>query len=121
MSQEIDDKHYAYGKALYEAGKFEEAANAFRVLCGKREDPKFVEALAICLESMGCFQDAYTAWMRVAQMKPNHPRAHFQAAGCALTIGKPQDAKQHLVNASRLATDDLLQSKIRLLAERNFI
>lgn len=120
MGQEIDDKHYAYGRALYKAGQFEEAANAFRVLCGRKEDPKFVEALAICLEKMGCFQDAYAAWMRVAQMKPNHPAAYFQAAGCALTLGKTQDARQHLGNAKQLATDDLLRGKIQLLMERNF-
>lgn len=102
MDQIEVERFYAYGFAQYGSGNWNEAADAFRVLCTKRPlEPRFWFALGGTLQEAGSYQDALHSWAMAALLKGDDPYPHFHAAECCLSLKMTHDAAKALAESDR--------------------
>ena len=68
------EEFYAYGFAQYNSGRWDEAADAFRVLCTNRPlEPKFWFGLGATMQEAGSYMEALHSWAMVALLKKEDP------------------------------------------------
>ncbi len=85
--------HYNLGKAMKNAGRFEEAATSYRRAISLR--PDFADAhsnLAYVLKQLGQFDAAEASCRRVVELNPNSAIAHNNLGSVLQEAGRLQDA-----------------------------
>jgi len=113
-SKEEQESLYTSAYALYEKGKFSDAAALFTqlILC----DP-FVErswrGLAAAQQMDKKHKEALHAWALVALLKSDDPRPHLHAAECLLAIGEKIEAQKALNEVEKRLSDDALSQTLR--------
>jgi type III secretion system low calcium response chaperone LcrH/SycD len=94
---------YAQGFALYEAGRFEEAAQYFSVLCTNYPiEKRFWFGLSASLQEQREWNRALLAWAMVVVLDSNDPYPHFHAAECAFSLGQMDDALRALESVKKI-------------------
>lgn len=119
MSLDVE-KFTTYGVAQYRSGNWDEARDAFRVLCSNRPlEPQFWVALGACLQEAGSYEEALEPWAMAALLMPNDPYPHFHAAECYFSLSQTEDAGKALAeSAAHISGDHPLAPKINLLKEQ---
>lgn len=112
---------YTYAYALYQAGKAEDAAKAFQVLCTRNPlEARFWFGWAAALQGCANYKKALPVWAMSALLDPKSPYPHFHAAECATSLENREDALLALSQAKTLINSDShpLTSPIQALEER---
>lgn len=121
----INEHYYAYAVALYEAGKFEDAEEAFSILCSRdKEEPRFRFGLAVCNQELKRYQKAIAEWDLAIQTAniTDFPRTgmYYHKAECHLSLGQRTEAIKELNNElNNNPIDSNTAQKIHLLIVRN--
>jgi type III secretion system low calcium response chaperone LcrH/SycD len=120
FSLQEQENLYAGAFALYESGKFSDAAEVFTqlILCNP-----FVErswrGLAAAQQLNEKFEEALHAWALTALLNSTDPLPHYHAAECLFSLDNREEALKALNEAEKLlgkdSTSEVLRSKIALL------
>ena len=112
---------YKSAFALYEAGKFREAACVFTDLCSHAPyEYAFWKGLASSLLMEENFEPSLSAWGVCAILNEKDPYPHFHAAECLISIKQFADAIKALDKAYERALemkDEKLLGKIETLKQ----
>lgn len=107
---------YALAHNLYESGKYDEAANMFRLLVMVNHfEFKYLFGLAASLQLLKEYFQAATTYMIAATLDTSSPLPHYHAAECYLKLHDPGSACISLGLAIDSASN---QEKYALLKER---
>lgn len=111
---------YTDAFAQYEAGKFTEAIEAFRLLCYRHPlEGRFWFGLAASLQESRKYEEALQAWAVAAVLKRRDPYPHFHAAECYFSLQNLEDGAKALDEAAEKSNENLdLKEKIALLREQ---
>ena len=111
---------YADAFAQYESGRFEDAIEAFRLLCFQYPlEGKYWFGLAASLQEGKQYNDALQAWAVASVIKQTDPYPHFHAAECYFSLQNLDEALMALDAASEHAgQNEDLQEKIALLRQQ---
>lgn len=122
LGEEEVERFYAYGFAHYGSGKWDEAADVFRVLCTRRPlEARFWFALGATLQEAGSYKDALHSWAMAALLKAEDPYPHFHAAESYFSLRMREDAAKALAESEtrvRAEPDHPLKDKIALLRQQ---
>jgi type III secretion system low calcium response chaperone LcrH/SycD len=84
----------------YNAGKYEDAANVFRLLCTLDHfEIKYWKGLAASRENMKDYNGALQAYGYLTLMDVHDPYPSFHGAKCLLALGRTADAESGLLAA----------------------
>ena len=119
LTQVEVEQFYAYAFAQYQSGLFEQAADAFHLLCVRRPfEARFWFGLAATLQEEQKYERALTAWAMVALLDKQDPYPHFHAAECAFSMNNLRDATFALKETeARIDPIHPLRDRIPLLKE----
>lgn len=109
---------YAAGFALYEGGKYSEAADCFRVLTTEEPgDRRFWMGLGAAHQLLENYELSLQAYACAAELEPKNPKIHMHAAECFWALGNKSQAEEALVSASSFAEDPKLLMKLEVMKE----
>lgn len=107
---------YSLAHNLYENGKYDEAANLFRLLIMiDHFEYKYHFGLAACMQMLEDYLKACTAYMMAASIDIKTPLPHYHAAECFLKMQEPGSACISLDLAIEAAGN---QKEFSILKER---
>lgn len=111
---------YADAFNQYEAGRFQEAVEAFRHLCFLHPfEAKFWFGLAASLQESRSYPEALEAWAVTALLNPKAPHPHFHAAECYFSLQNREEALTALDEAAMKVGNDVdLEEKIAFLRQQ---
>lgn len=120
MTEEDVQTFYSHGSAQYGSGRWNEAAEIFRVLCTHRPyESKFWFGLGATLQMATHYREALQSWAMAALLNDKDPFAHFHAAECYFSLNEPIEGKKALEAADTLSqAHPQLKKKTALLRER---
>ena len=127
MSQDTIEAFYAFGHALYEGGKYENAMHFFRFLTlVDSQNRKHWMGLGAAYQMLKEYERALQCYGFAALQNEKDPKAHFHAAECFFSLNQAENGAEAL-NSARLVAlkqpkkfNDLL-TRIAIMLERNKI
>lgn len=116
LPQEHLESIYGLAHNLYESGKYDEAANLFRMLIMiDHFDYRYHFGLAACMQMLEDYLKACTAYMMAATIDVKTPLPHYHSAECFIKMEEPGSACISLDLAITAAGD---QKEFAILKER---
>ncbi|MCE2447411.1 MAG: tetratricopeptide repeat protein [Candidatus Latescibacteria bacterium] len=107
LNPQARNAHYNLGKALYEQGRYEEAADAYRVAAKQRPNYAKVHAnLGIVLNELGRFEEAATHLRRAIALAPKTKHRYYHLGNALYGQGRYAEA----VDAYRVAVEQIPDS-----------
>lgn len=109
---------YASGYALYEGGKYREAADCFRVLTLEEpSESRHWMGLAAAHQMLAEYELALQAYACAADLHPQNPYTHLHAAECFFALGKKDDAAEALAACGQTTSEPHILDKIAVMKE----
>lgn len=97
LSDDMIEGLYTFGHRLYTTGKYDQAAQLFRLLIMlDSTQARFMMGLAACLHMKKDFESAATAYLLCGILDPRNPLPHYHAADCYMEMNQPGLAIQSL-------------------------
>jgi type III secretion system low calcium response chaperone LcrH/SycD len=113
LSKEAIENLYAVAYSLYNNGKYQDAANCFRILMvASPKDARHLMGLGASQHMLQQFQDAANTYALASFLDKENPYPHLHAAECYWEIGKTEIAFSALESARQLVKQTKYQDVI---------
>ena len=107
LSSEDASLLYTIAHNFYEVGDYEQAEPLFRRLVTACPlVPRNWFGVAACSQQLKKYEEATVAWNMLALLSPNPLTPLIHSAECLISLGRIDEAKKSLAEASKLAEDD---------------
>lgn len=88
LSDESSESIYSQAYLLYNTGKYNDAAELFRLLIMlNATEPKYIMGLAACFHMMKEYEGAASAYSLVSIVDPENPIPYFHSSDCYIQMG----------------------------------
>lgn len=116
VSDEKEEAVYGQAYLLYNAGRYKDAIEIFRVLIMLNStEPKYMMGLAACFHLMKAYDAAISSYTLVSFLDPENPIPYFHTSDCALQLGDKMGAMVALQMAIKRAEN---KPEFKTLKER---
>ncbi len=104
LSDEFIEMLYAYAYKLFQSGKYNEAATAYKFLMSVCPyDVRHPMALAACFHKMKNYTGALTTYTMCTFLAPNNPMPYYHASDCFLKLNDLPGAIDMLTNVVKVS------------------
>lgn len=118
ISKDQMDKMYQQAYLLYNTGRYNDAAQIFRILLSLNTgDAKYTLGLAACYHMMKDYNQAAGTYLVVSTLDPHNPIPFFHASDCYIQMGDKVSAMLMLEMALKKAKEAKEYATLKQRAE----